>query len=74
MYNLKINVLIQFLESSTCFEHRVFIIRKTICTCIFCGMFFIHLSKQSSRWEYVLDIICCKTYSSTRNIVYLIVV
>jgi len=33
MHNFQINVLIQFLASSTCFEHRVFIIRKTICTC-----------------------------------------
>ena len=27
---LKINVLIQFVLSSTCFEHLMFIIRKTI--------------------------------------------
>jgi len=33
MHNFQINVLIQFLASSTCFEHHVFIIRKTICTC-----------------------------------------
>ena len=31
----QINVLIQFSVSSTCFEHHVFIIRKTICTCSF---------------------------------------
>jgi len=35
MYIFKINDLIQLLESSTCFEHRVFTIRKTICTCSF---------------------------------------
>ena len=29
---LKINALIKFLVSSTCFEHNVFIIKKTICT------------------------------------------
>jgi len=31
----KINVLIQFFVFSTCFEHHVFIIRKTIRTCSF---------------------------------------
>ena len=31
----KINVVIQFFVSSTCFEHHVFVIRKTICTCSF---------------------------------------
>jgi len=56
MHTFQINVLIKFLVSSTCFEHHVFIIRKTICTCIFYGMFFIHLCKQSSRWEDVLSI------------------
>jgi len=35
MHTFQINVLIHFLESSTCFEHSVFIIRKTICTCSF---------------------------------------
>ena len=34
MHNFQINVLIQFFVSSTCFEHHVFIIRKTICTCV----------------------------------------
>ena len=32
---LKVKVVIQFLVSSTCFEHNVFIIRKNICTCSF---------------------------------------
>ena len=40
MHTFKINVLIQFLVSSTCFEHHVFIIRKTICTCGFYGEVF----------------------------------
>jgi len=35
MHTFKINVLIQFLAYSTCFEHHVFIIRKTTCTCSF---------------------------------------
>jgi len=35
MHTFQINVLIKFLVSSTCFEHHAFIIRKTICTCIF---------------------------------------
>ena len=39
MHTFQINVLIQFLLSSTRFEHQVFIIRKAICTCSFYGMF-----------------------------------
>jgi len=38
------------------------------------GVFFMYLCKQSSRREDVLDIICCNTYSSAGNILYLIVV
>jgi len=33
MLTFRISVLIQFLACSACFEHHVFIIRKTICTC-----------------------------------------
>ena len=51
----KIQNLIQFLLSSTCFEHHLFIIRNTICTGIFYCMFFMHVCKQSSRWKDVLD-------------------
>jgi len=40
MHTCRINVLTQFLVSSTCFEHQVFIIRKTICTCSFLWCFF----------------------------------
>jgi len=40
MHTLQINFLIQFLASSTCFEHHVFIIRKTVCTSIFCMVCF----------------------------------
>jgi len=39
MRAFQINVLMQFVLSSTCFEHHVFIIRKAICTCSFYGMF-----------------------------------
>jgi len=35
MHTFQINGLIQFLVFSTCFEHHVFILRKTICTCSF---------------------------------------
>jgi hypothetical protein len=35
MHTFQINVLIQFLVSFACFEHHVFIMRKTICTCSF---------------------------------------
>jgi len=55
MRTLQIKVLIQFLVFSTCFERNVFIIRNTICTCSFYGMFFMHLCKQSSRWKDVID-------------------
>jgi hypothetical protein len=35
MHTFHINVFVQFLVSSACFEHNVFIIRKTVCTCSF---------------------------------------
>ena len=35
MHTFLINVFIQLLASSTCFEHHVFISRKTICICSF---------------------------------------
>jgi len=38
MHTFQINVLIQSLASSTCFEHHVFIMRKTICTWSFVGV------------------------------------
>jgi antibiotic biosynthesis monooxygenase (ABM) superfamily enzyme len=47
----QIKVLIQFLVSSTCFDHHVVIIRTTICMCSFLRYFFMHLCKQSSTWE-----------------------
>jgi len=57
MYTFQINVLIQFLASSTCFKHHVLIIiRKTICTCGFYGMTFMHLCKQSSRWKDMFNV------------------
>jgi hypothetical protein len=37
-------------------------------------MFMIHSCKQSSRGQDVLDVICCKIYSSTMNILFLFVV
>ena len=51
------NVIIKFLASCTCFENHVFINRKTVCTCNFYGMIFIHLCQQSSRWNDVLDLL-----------------
>jgi len=56
MYTFQINVLIQLSVFSTCFEHHVLIIRKTICTCSFLWYFFVHLCKQSSWWKDVIDI------------------
>jgi len=35
MHTFQVNVLLEFLASSTCAEHHVFIIRKAICTCSF---------------------------------------
>jgi len=54
IHTFQINGLIQFLASSTCFEHHVFIIRKTICKCRFCMLFFMHLCKQSRKLQDVL--------------------
>jgi len=34
-HTIQTKVLIQFVVSSTCFEHLLFVIRKNICTCIF---------------------------------------
>jgi len=55
MHTLQTNTLIRFLTSSTYFERNVFIIRKTICTGSFYGIFFMHLLvyKQSRRWKSV---------------------
>ena len=51
MLTFEIDFLIQFLASYTCFEHHVFTIMKTICTCSFVWyVFFVHLCQQSSRW------------------------
>jgi len=55
MHTFQINLLIQFFLSSARFERRVFMIRKTICTCSLVCIFFMHLCKQSSRWKDVLD-------------------
>ena len=55
MHSFQINVLIQSFMSSSCFEHHIFVIRKNICTCSFVWYVFLHLCKQSSRWEDVLD-------------------
>jgi hypothetical protein len=43
MHAFKIKVLIQSFVSSTWFEHHVFIIRQTICTCSFIWYVFMHL-------------------------------
>jgi len=43
MHTFQINDLIQFLVSSTCFDHHVFIIRKTKCTCSFLWHVFMHI-------------------------------
>ena len=43
MRTFKIKVSIQFLVSSAGFEHHVFIIRKTICTCNYVCFSFIYV-------------------------------
>jgi len=43
MHTFQINGLIQFLVSSTCFDHRVFIISKTTCTYSFLWHVFMHI-------------------------------
>jgi hypothetical protein len=53
--------------SSTCFEHHVFIIRKTICTCsFFLWYVFLALCKQSSGWKNVIDTKVLKAVVSER--------
>jgi len=57
MHAFQINILFNFLVSSTCFEHLMLIIRKTILYMqVLYGMFFMRLCKQSSRWTDVLDL------------------
>ena len=51
MHIFQINVIIQFFVSSTYFEHHVFFIRRPFVHGVLCGMFFIHLCKQPSRWK-----------------------
>ena len=46
----------------TCFEHHMFIIRKTICTCSFYDMFFMCLCKKSSRWKKTHPSTCYTAY------------
>jgi len=65
MHTFQINVLIQFLVSSTRFESHVFIIRKIICTCNILWYVFLHLGKQTSRRKDVLNTVsstcmCCR--------------
>jgi len=51
-----INVLIQPFLSSICFDHLMFIIRNTILYMQLYMLLFMHLCKQSSMLEIVLDI------------------
>ena len=64
MNTFKINVLIQFLVSSICFEHPVLVIRKTICIYSFYGKFVMQLCKQSIRSNIVLDVSKNQSYYS----------
>jgi len=41
IHTFQINVLINFLVSSSCFKHYVFIVKKTIVHAMLYGMFFI---------------------------------
>jgi hypothetical protein len=63
MQTFKTNVLIQYLVPSTCFENHVFISRKTISTCSFYGMFFMHFTRVSSL--AVWSSTCCTGYINT---------
>ena len=64
---VKINVLIQLFLSSTCFEHLMFIIRKTIFTCrvIWCVFYaFIQiLYKDGGCAGYRADPSTCVTWT-----------
>ena len=50
MHAFQIKFLVQFFASSTCFEHIVFVIRKTLCAGIVYGMFFL-LSLQKRLYR-----------------------
>jgi len=60
MHIFQINVLIEFLMSSTYFEHHVFIIRKTICICNFMVCFScIYVSSLAGgMWCLILSYSC----------------
>ena len=67
---LHINILIEFLASPTCFVHHVFITRKTICTCSFYVMFFMHLCKH--RLDCLLKCMKNITYKLHVQMVFLV--
>ena len=60
MHNFQIKGLITFLVPSTCFEHRVFIIRKIICTYSFFLWMFLMLKMQQkmSACKHTLKTAC----------------
>ena len=70
MHTFQINVLILFLASSTCFEHHVFIIRKTICVrAVLHRMVFMHLYKYEGKSlnnrNYILK--CMEKYAHEKS-------
>jgi len=56
MHTFQVSVLIKFLLSSTCFEHLVLIIRKTISTCsVLWYVFHAFMCSISSTSFHLLD-------------------
>ena len=53
MHTFQIDVLIQFLVSSICFEITCSSSGRPFVHAVLYGMFCIHLCKQSSRWKDV---------------------
>jgi hypothetical protein len=76
MHTFHMNVLIQFLASSTRFEHHVFIIRKTICTNSFARYVFslhalINLKCAFVGLRYILVTECTAQNINFRDFFYL---
>jgi hypothetical protein len=55
MRNFLINVIVQFLASSACVEHHVFIIRQTICTCRFISYVFHTESYITPYYKFIMN-------------------
>jgi len=56
MHTFQINILIQFLTSSTYFEPHGFILNKTVTSAVFVWYVYMYWCKRSSGWKSVWDL------------------